>query len=393
MVTGLEVLLSDETLMKTLSKRRVGVLAHAASITQRGEHIIFALRRAGVSIARIFSPEHGLWGAAQDMEGVAHGYDDIVKQDVVSLYGHQLVSLKPEGTLLDDLDDIIIDVQDVGARYYTFAYTALFLAQAALSRGLDVYVADRPNPINGVSTEGNLVQGGFTSFVGERVMRTRHGLTIGELLTMWLTQDGVPNLERLHIYRMPEYDTRMYYDETGSLWTMPSPNMPTVDTAVVYPGMCLIEGTNLSEGRGTTRPFEYVGAPWVDADGVCAALERLSLPGVVFRPVAFRPMFQKYAHEMCFGVQIHVLERARFRPVLTGVALLCVMRALHEAFDWRKEVYEFVGDRLAIDLLFGTDSVRAMIERQESPYRIMAQMASESALWEESREAYFLYRR
>ena len=391
MQTGLEVLLADENTLEKLRHLRVGVLAHAASITSRGEHIVFALRDSGIRPSRIFAPEHGLWGAAQDMEGVDHCHDDITGQDVVSLYGHSLESLSPDDGVLCGLDAIILDVQDVGARYYTFAYTALFVAQAALKKGMDVYVIDRPNPINGESLEGNLVEPAFRSFVGMRSGMTRHGMTLGEMLTMWCTTERTPNLERLHICRMDGYDRRWWYDQTGCTWAMPSPNMPTLDTAVIYPGMCLIEGTNLSEGRGTTRPFELFGAPWVRTRETAEALRLLHLPGVFFRPLDFKPMFQKHAGMTCHGFQMHVTDRDAFRPLLTGVAILCVMSALHDEFAWRTETYEFVNDRLAIDLLFGNDRVRQAIERQENPWKIAESFEQETAEWQKMRRDFLMY--
>lgn len=391
MINGLEKLLGDTQRMASLRKRRVGVLAHAASVTQRGEHLIFALRAVGVDPVKIFAPEHGLWGAAQDMEGVEHGYDAIVERHVVSLYGHSLDSLEPDPAVLDDLDVILIDVQDVGARYYTFVYSALFLTKAALLRGREVYVIDRPNPMNAQDIEGNLVDPAFTSFVGMRTGMTRHGMTCGELITMWCTMDKVPNLEKLHVSWMEGYERWMGYEDTGCLWAMPSPNMPTVDTAMVYPGMCLLEGTNLSEGRGTTRPFEIFGAPWVKPNAVKSALDLIGLPGVVFRPLDFKPMFQKHAHKVCHGFQMHVTDRRKFRPVLTGIAIVAVMYALHEEFAWRTEAYEFVRDRLAIDLLFGNDRVRKAIEKQENPWKIVASFESETTEWQALRRQFMHY--
>lgn len=391
MKTGLETLLSSENILASLRRQRVAVLAHAASVTAQGEHLIFALRQAGIYPVRIFAPEHGLWGAAQDMEGVDHGFDDIVGQDIVSLYGHSLDTLTPDNALMMDLDAVVIDVQDVGARYYTFAYTALFLAQAALKCGMDVYVVDRPNPINAETLEGNLIEPEFHSFVGERSGMTRHGMTIGELILMWCTTEHTPHLDKLHICQMEGYERGMYYDDTGCLWAMPSPNMPTLDTAVVYPGMCLIEGTNLSEGRGTTRPFEIFGAPWMDVRATHEALKLLALPGVIFRPLDFKPMFQKHAHHVCHGFQMHVTDRKIFKPLLTGVAVISVIHGLHQEFAWRTETYEFVNDRLAIDLLFGNERVRHAIESRENPYHIVESFEAESASWRDIRREFLIY--
>ena len=391
MNTGLEVLLADDGLIQKLRHRKVGVLAHAASITQTGDHILFALRKAGIEPARIFAPEHGLWGAAQDMEGVDHGYDVIVERDIVSLYGHSLDSLAPNDRDLDGLDAVILDVQDVGARYYTFAYSALFMAQAALARHIEVWIIDRPNPINARDIEGNLIDPAFHSFVGMRSGMTRHGMTLGEMIDMWCTTENTPNRDLLHICWMPDYTRDLWYDQTGCLWAMPSPNMPTLDTAIVYPGMCLLEGTNLSEGRGTTRPFEIFGAPWVKPIPVLDALRLLHLPGVVFRPMDFKPMFQKHALQICHGFQMHVTDRESFRPLLTGIAIVCVMCALHEDFAWRTQTYEFVKDRLAIDLLFGNDRVRKSIEKQENPWKIAESFEAENQPWQKQRRDFLHY--
>ena len=387
----MHVQLGIEELFAGIRKRRVGVLAHAASILEDGTHLLLAMKREDIVISRIFSPEHGLWGAAQDMEGVDHCHDAIVDQDIVSLYGHRLESLAPDDKLLDDLDCVVIDVQDVGARYYTFAYTALFLAQAALKRHIDVYVVDRPNPINCVDLEGNLVDNAYRSFVGMRSSMTRHGMTIGEMLTMWCTTEHTPNPDCLHICWMKHYERTMYFDETSLIWAMPSPNMPTLDTAIVYPGMCLLEGTNMSEGRGTTRPFEIFGAPWVNVPAAMQALKLLDLPGVVFRPLDFKPMFQKHVGALCHGFQMHVTDRTSFKPLLTGIAIVGVMYALHPEFAWRTETYEFVSDRLAIDLLFGNDRVRHAIETQANPRHIIEEMTKESATWRAQREAFLHY--
>lgn len=391
MQTGLDILLHDETLLRRLRSLRLGVLSHAASIDSKGEHIILALRAKNIKIHRLFSPEHGLWGVAQDMESVKSGFDAIAAQDVVSLYRDDLQSLQPENHSLDDLDAVVIDIQDVGARYYTFVYTALFLTQAALKRGLEVYLLDRPNPINANDTEGNIVQNDFRSFVGMRPIATRHGMTSCELVRMWCHTEKIPHLENLHCIWMKDYDRRRYYDELPLLWTMPSPNMPRVETAVLYPGLCLIEGTNLSEGRGTTRPFEYVGAPWLNPIATCNALKCLELPGILFRPVEFRPMFQKHAGKICGGIELFVTDRTQFKPLLTGIALLCVIRALHEEFDWRRDVYEFEGDKFAIDLLFGTDAIRKAIESQKTPYTIAHSLIPECENFRQLRQNWLHY--
>ena len=391
MIPALDLLFSDETRLCQLRRARLGVLCHAASTLNSGVHLLDALREHAIPVTRIFSPEHGLWGAAQDMEGVPDTFDAIMQAHVTSLYGHALETLSPSDDALAGLDTILIDIQDVGSRYYTFVYTAWLLARAALERGAYVILADRPNPINAVDLEGNLVAPGFQSFVGMRSLMTRHAMTAAELLRMWLDEDNTPNRECFIPILMRDYDRNAYYDATGALWCMPSPNMPTLDTALVYPGMCLLEGTTLSEGRGTTRPFELFGAPWLNARATHEALRLLDLPGVVFRPLDFKPMFQKHANTLCHGMQMHVTDRKTFRPLLTGVAILSVIAALHEDFAWRTQTYEFVKDRLAIDLLFGNDTIRQGIEKQVSPYRLLEQMHAESAVWRSHRKDCLLY--
>ncbi len=392
MIPALERLLNDDSLIETLKHKKLGILCHAASTLNSSEHILDALRAKGIQFARIFAPEHGLWGAAQDMEGVNDNFDEIVQAPITSLYGHALETLSPADATLADLDAVLIDIQDVGARYYTFVYTAWMLARAALTHGASVWFIDRPNPINANDIEGNLIDSNYHSFVGMRSVMTRHGMTAAELVRMWLEEDNTPGRENFFPILMKDYDRKSYYNDTGALWLMPSPNMPTIDTAVIYPGMCLIEGTNLSEGRGTTRPFEYFGAPWVNARASHEALKALALPGVIFRPIDFKPMFQKCAGQLCHGLEMHVTDRNAFKPLLTGVAVLSVMHALHDAFAWRTQTYEFVQDKLAIDLLFGNDRVRKQIESQQNPYLILEQMHEESANWRSHRETFLLYK-
>ncbi len=392
MIPALDTLFSDSALLDTLRHKKLGVLCHAASVNNAGEHILDLLKRENVPVARIFSPEHGLWGAAQDMEGVSDTFDEIMQANVTSLYGHALETLTPSDHAIADLDAFIIDIQDVGARYYTFVYTAWMLARAAVEHGATVWFIDRPNPINAVDVEGNLIEPGYHSFVGVRSGMTRHGMTAAELITMWLAEDNTPNRDRFIPILMRDYDRHAYYNETGALWCMPSPNMPTVETAVIYPGMCLIEGTNLSEGRGTTKPFELFGAPWVNARATHEALKTLALPGVAFRPIDFKPMFQKCAGQCCHGLEMHVTDRSTFKPLLTGVAIVSVMHALHPEFAWRTQTYEFVNDRLAIDLLFGNDRVRKQIESQESPCKILEKMHEESRDWRRHRADSLLYK-
>ncbi|MFA5625244.1 MAG: DUF1343 domain-containing protein [Bradymonadales bacterium] len=378
-------------LYEAVKDKRIALLSHSASITAKGEHAIFALRRLGLELKRLFSPEHGLWGLAQDMESVEHCVDPVVGQEVISLYGEELESLKPTDEVFEGLDVVIIDLQDVGARYYTYNYTAWFLARAALQKSLEVYILDRPNPLGGRLVEGNLVEDAYRSFVGEMPIPTRHGMTTGELLGMWAHESGLWS-KHLHIVRMKGWERGYYFDDCGLPWVAPSPNMPTLATAIIYPGMCLLEGTKLSEARGTTKPFEQFGAPWFKAHASLEALESLCLPGVYFRPVSFRPMFQKQAMLTCTGLEMHVFDRDAFRPLLTGLAVIAVSYALHpQDFAWRSEAYEFVTDRLAIDLLLGNDRVRMQIQAQENPWKIVESMNAEAADFARKRASFLLY--
>jgi len=370
--TGLDVLLSER--LTLLRRRRVGVLCHPASVDARLAHVVDALAAASINITRLFGPEHGIRGEAQDMVGVDSTRDFRTGAAVTSLYGDRFESLSPTAEALAEIDVLVVDLQDVGSRYYTFIWTMALSLQRAAQAGIPVVVLDRPNPIGGAAVEGGTVAPWAESFVGLGAIPVRHGLTIGEVAR--LVRAGIPwGGERfarpvdcdLEVVPMRGWRREDFFDATGLPWVLPSPNMPTLDTALVYPGMCLLEGTNISEGRGTTRPFEIFGAPFLDgyrlADLLCAD----ALPGVRFRPLSFRPTFHKFAGQVCGGVQIHVTDRGTFRPYLTGIAILRALRGLcGDAFRWRTEAYEFVSDQPAIDLLTGGDEIRQGIEAGRS---------------------------
>ena len=366
--TGLEILLEEG--IAGLRGRRVGVLCHPASVSSRLVHIVDALAAARVNLTRLFGPEHGIRGEAQDMIGVEGDRDPRTGIPVTSLYGETVESLAPTVEAFSNIDVLVVDLQDVGSRYYTFIWTMALSLQAATRAGVAVLVLDRPNPIAGVDIEGGQVDPAVESFVGLGSIPVRHGLTIGEVAR--LVREGLPwGGERfarpldcdMQVIAMRGWHRGDYFDQTGLPWVLPSPNMPTVDTALVYPGMCLLEGSNISEGRGTTRPFEIIGAPFLDGVQLADCLAAERLPGVLWRALAFRPTFHKFAGQVCGGVQIHVVDRAAFRPYLTGVAVLRALRSLAgEAFRWRTEKYEFVSDRPAVDLLTGGDAIRKGIE-------------------------------
>ena len=366
--SGLDVLVEER--LGLLAGRRVGLLCHPASVDSRLVHIVDRLVAAGVGLRRLFGPEHGIRGDVQDMVGVGGERDPRTGIPVTSLYGDRVASLAPSADVLADIDVLVVDLQDVGARYYTFVWTMALCLEAAARAGVSVVVLDRPNPLGGAEVEGGEVAPWAESFVGLASVPVRHGLTIAELARLVVA--GLPwGGERfakplgcdLQVVAMRGWQRSDYFDATGLPWVLPSPNMPTPDTALVYPGLCLLEGTNVSEGRGTTRPFEIVGAPFLDGYRLAERLAADRLPGVRFRPLTFRPTFHKFAGQICGGVQVHVVERAAFRPYLTGVALLRALFALGgKAFAWRTEPYEFVADRPAIDLLTGDDAIRKGIE-------------------------------
>jgi uncharacterized protein YbbC (DUF1343 family) len=387
--TGLDVLRAQS--FAPLQALRVGLVTHPAAVASDLRHAHQLLAEAsGVKLAALFGPEHGFFGDAQDLIGVSDGNATDPGLRVHSLYGNTFESLKPTPAQLRDLDALVIDLQDVGSRYYTFVSTMFFCLEAAAENKLLAMVLDRPNPLGGVVVEGPTLHPRFASYVGLEPVCTRHGMTMGEL-AQWYRKRHTLSGE-FQLVPCEGLTREMYFEDTGLPWVLPSPNMPTVDTAVVYPGQCLIEGTNLSEGRGTTRPFELSGAPWIDPNRLARSLEEEGLPGVVFRPTWFRPTFQKFAGRNCGGVQLHVTDRAAFQPVRTSLAVLATMRDLSGSnFDWRRETYEFVSDRLAIDLLFGNDRERLALEAGRSPREIARTWESEESAFRKQRAEFLLY--
>jgi len=384
--SGLERLLDDD---RVLRGRRVGLLVNPTAVDATLRHAADLLtERPGLNVTALFGPEHGVRGDAQDMIDVSGDRDARTGLPVHSLYGHDVASLTPTAAMLDEIDVLVYDVQDIGSRYYTFVWTMVLAMRACAAAGKAFIVLDRPNPIGGVRYEGGAIAPGYDSFVGLVSCPNRHGLTAGEI-ARW--RNAEENLD-LDLTVLELGGWRRDDDLGGLPWVMPSPNMPTVDTALVYPGMCLVEGTELSEGRGTTRPFELVGAPFLDPYRLAAALDAEQLPGVAFRPVVFTPTFQKHARVACGGVQLHVSNRQVFRPYLTGVALL---RAAWQVGDgaavWRRRAYEFVADLPAIDLLAGSGLVRALVEAGAPLAEIAATWADDEAAWAEQRRPYLLY--
>lgn len=375
--TGLD--LFEKNWPGELKGSRVGLLVHPASVNRRLEHAVnLFIKSRKFELKALFGPQHGIRGETQDNMIEWEGFrDPQTDLPVHSLYGH---TRKPEPAMLKDIDVMAIDLQDVGSRYYTFIWAMELCMQACLEIDKSIVVLDRPNPVGGAITEGPVLDMGYASFVGQRPLPVRHGMTIGEIGN-YFRDEFYPVLD-FHVITMQGWRRRMWFDETGLPWVMPSPNMPTLDTATVYPGMCLIEGTNLSEGRGTTRPFEIFGAPFIEPEILVKQLKEFQLPGVVFRPMYFQPTFQKHAGRLCGGTQIHITNitnRDRFKPFKTGVAILKAVHDLYpEDFAWRQPPYEYEREKMPIDILAGTDRLRRDIENGEALERM-------GEWWEEQR--------
>ena len=382
---GSDVLISSGR----LGGRRVGVVCNHASIDRSFQHIVDRLATAdGVTLAAIFGPQHGFRSDVQDnMIETPHRDDPSRRVPVYSLYSE---TREPTAEMMKGLDVLVIDLQDIGARIYTYIYTMANCLRACAKHGVPAIVCDRPNPINGNDVEGQTLVRGYESFVGLFPIPMRHGMTIGELARLFNESFGLG--ASLEVARMEGWQRHMYADETGLPWVMPSPNMPTLEAAVVYPGTVLFEGTMLSEGRGTTRPFELVGAPWIEAERFARGMNELGLPGAYFRPAVFEPTFQKHAKSACGGCQIHVTERAAFRPVLTGAALIQMFRRFNpEKFSWRQPPYEYEHDKLPIDILAGSDALRQQVEAGLAPTAIADSWRTDEAAFRDLRRPFLLY--
>ena len=372
-----------------LNGLRVGVLANPASIDHEFRHIVDRLGAApDCTLAAIFGPQHGFQSDLQDnMIESPHAKDQRRNVPIFSLYSE---TREPTPEMLDLIDVLVIDIQDVGARIYTFIYTMANCLRAAARKGLPVIVCDRPNPIGGVQVEGPMLEQGYESFVGQFDIPMRHGMTVAELARLFNEKHGIG--AELEIVPMEGWSRDMYWDETGLPWVMPSPNMPTLDTAIVYPGTVLFEGTMLSEGRGTTRPFELIGAPWLDGERLAERMNDAGLAGVHFRPASFEPTFQKHARETCGGCQIHVTSRLDFEPVKAGVSLMRECFGLApDRFKWRDPPYEYEHDKMPIDILAGSPSLRQQIERQVPLDDIAASWEPGETAFAEARRPYLLY--
>lgn len=378
---GLTVLLKDQ--IEIIKNKSIGLITNSTGVNESLiDNISLFLGHPEIRLKSIFSPEHGLWGAIQD--AIPINSSQFMQLDIMvySLYGD---TKKPTKKMLEDLDVLIFDIQDVGARFYTYISTMAMAMEACAESKIKFVVLDRPNPISGLIMEGNLLEPDFRSFVGYYPILLRHGMTIGELANFF---NGHFNIgANLTIAKMEGWKRGMWFDDTDLFWVMPSPNMPTLNTAIVYPGSCLFEGTNISEGRGTTRPFEIIGAPWINPYVLSKKLNELAMEGVIFRPLYFVPTFSKYKDQQCGGVQIHVTDRDSFAPVnVTLNVIYTILKVYPEKFDWicNNEKYFF-------DMLMGTDKVRKSLTEGVSVDDIISSWRDEFSNFCEIRSKYLLY--
>ena len=383
--TGLDEVLARP---RRLAGLRLGLIANPVSMTRDFVPATVALRKCrGLKLRALFGPEHGIWGNAQDLVEIEDVRDPVTGLRVHSLYGKTRV---PTREMLEPIDALVYDLQDVGSRYYTFIYTMLHAMEACAAHGKVMVVLDRPNPLGGVAVEGNLLDPHYRSFVGLHPLPVRHGMTAGELALLFKEECGLK--VDLRVIRMGGWKRAMSFEDTGLTWVLPSPNMPTVDTAFVYPGGCLIEGTNLSEGRGTTRPFELVGAPWIDPWRLARDMDAEKLPGVRFRPTFFTPTFQKHAGRLCGGIQVHVTDRGSFTSYLAYLLLIHHARQQDPSrFGWRDPPYEYEYVKRPIDILCGTDRIRLALDEGVSPRKLTREWKADETRFRARRKPYLLY--
>ncbi|HEY8462110.1 MAG TPA: DUF1343 domain-containing protein [Blastocatellia bacterium] len=384
---GLEIFLAEK--YSLIAGARVGLICNPASVDHDFRHAAdLFYGHPGIELTALFGPQHGIRGETQDnmieWEGFREPRTGVMAH---SLYG---AFRKPTEEMLRDVDALVFDLQDVGTRVYTFIYTMALAMEAAREFGKRFIVLDRPNPIGGLGIEGAVLEPGHESFVGMYPIPMRHGMTVAELARMFNEEFKIGC--DLEVAPMRGYRREFWFNDADAPWVIPSPNMPTLDTATVYPGTVYVEGTKISEGRGTTRPFEFNGAPYADSYQVAEYLNGLGLPGVHFRPHSFLPTFQKHAGSICHGVQIHPLDRETFKPVVTGIALIKAFHDLYpDDFQWQSPPYEYVHDRLPFDVIAGTTKLREQIENGISIKDIADSWRAGEEEFAERRKPYLLY--
>jgi uncharacterized protein YbbC (DUF1343 family) len=384
--TGLDIIAAGGG--PALRGERIGLLANQASVSSSFEHARDILIRRGAGLACLFGPQHGPDGLTQANMIEWEGYrDPVLEIPVHSLYGSRR---EPTAHMLDGLDAVAIDLPDVGARPYTYLWTALLMMRACAASGVGVVVLDRPDPIGGEAVEGPLLEAGFESFVGMRPLVMRHGMTIGEALSMLRAEEGLGG--PFEVVPVEGWRRSMHWDETGLPWVPPSPNMPTPRTALLYAGAVLLEGTNISEGRGTTTPFELVGAPWIDPRTFAETLAGGPVEGAVFRPARFRPTFDKHRGKDCGGVQVHVTDREAFRPVACAVSAILAAAKLHpDRFGWVEPPYEYETVKWPIDILYGGPGLRDAAAAGTSSAELVSRWRVDERDFRGRRGPYLLY--
>lgn len=384
---GVEKLLGER--LDLLRGARVGLICNQASVTHELAHVADIIHEQdGIDLTALFGAQHGIRGDVQDnMVETAHDIDKETGLPVYSLYSE---TREPTEEMLDKVDVLVFDMQDVGCRIYTFVYTLANCMRAARQYGKRVVVCDRPNPIGGVQVAGAVLEPEYASFVGQFPIATRHGMTVCELAKMFNEHFDIGC--EIEMVLMDGWEREQWFDQTDAPWVMPSPNIPTLDSAIVFPGTVHVEGTQVSEGRGTTRPFELVGAPYIDAAEYARRLESIGLPGVYYRPTYFQPTFQKHARVTCGGVQIHVTDRASFEPVISGVATVKLAYDMYpEEFRWKEDAYEYVYDKNPFDVISGTNKLRESFERGDSIEAIQESWRERLEEFRRLRKSFLLY--
>ena len=384
-----------------LENKSLALLVNQSSVDSKFVHLLEHFsRRPELKLKVVFAPEHGLFGGPQDMESVSSSSEKLTGVPIVSLYDGTIAGLAPTEEALSGIEILVIDLPDIGSRYYTYAQTTALAMEVAGRTKTKVLILDRPNPIDGVTVEGSPLKKKYRSFCGMLTVPQRHGLTLGELSLMYQkgfgpSDDAYPACPcELEVVKCEGWNRTQYLDEAHGTWVIPSPNMPSLNAAIVYPGGCLFEGTNISEARGTTLPFEYIGAPFIDGHKLREQVlkENIELLGATLRPVSFIPKFQKWANEECGGVQIHITDRKLFKPFRWGLALISSISRLYPGqFKWRTDSYEFIDHIPAIDLLYGSDSFRKLVDQKGDLAQLIPELTSFESEFSNERKPFLLY--
>ncbi len=390
-----------KTKLSILDNKRIGIISNQASVDSKLNHIVDIIKYySKANLVKLFAPEHGFRGVLQDMECVESSFDEKTKLPVISLYGNTEETLSPQKKDFEDLDILLFDLKDVGTRYYTFSQTLMYTMKIAKKTNTKVIVLDAPNPINGVTVEGPPLLPKYKSFCGYSPIPTRHGLTMGELALLMnegfsINDTSIPAINcDLEIIKMENWKRELYYDETSLPFVLPSPNLPSIDSMILYPGACLFEATNLSEGRGTTKPFEFVGAPYINSTKLIEGIKdlKIGLDGAILRETSFIPHYSKHKGTLCHGVQIHITNRKLLTPFKLALSIIYVSKNLYkENFSWRKETYEFIKDINPIDLLYGSDSFRKAVENSTSLLPIINEITTFEKTFQAKRPPLLLY--